>query len=159
MAEKYAPGAGPAPRSLRDEHLSDLLAAQRFGALAANQSGGRPHLSTVAYTWDPERRVVRVSTMAGRLKVRLLHQDPRCALYVASDDFMAFVVAEGQAELSPVSTEPGDEVGRELLAMQPPAAVSGPGQEEAFLRQAVTDQRLVIRMRVTRLYGTSLPIG
>ncbi|MEV5328358.1 TIGR03618 family F420-dependent PPOX class oxidoreductase [Nonomuraea fastidiosa] len=144
---------------MRDEQLSGLLAAQRFGALATNQSSGHPHLSTVAYTWDPQQRVVRISTIAGRLKVRRLHKDPRCALYVASDDFMAFVVAEGEAELSPVSTEPGDEVGRELLAMQPPSAVSGPGQEEAFLRRMVADQRLVIRIRVSRLYGTSLPIG
>ncbi|MFG1698986.1 pyridoxamine 5'-phosphate oxidase family protein [Nonomuraea sp. NPDC049309] len=144
---------------MRDEQLSDLLAAHRFGALAANQSSGHPHLSTVAYTWDSRQRVIRISTSAGLLKVRLLHKDPRCALYVASDDFRAFVVAEGEAELSPVSTEPGDEVGRELLAMQPPSAVSGPGREEAFLRQVVADQRLVIRIRVTRLYGTSLPVG
>ncbi|MEV4468003.1 pyridoxamine 5'-phosphate oxidase family protein [Nonomuraea salmonea] len=153
MSETYGPGAGPAPRSLQDEQLSGLLASQRFGALATTKSSGHPHLSTVLYHWDPEQRVARISTVAGRLKVRQLSNDPRCALYVASDDFMAFVVAEGQAELSPVSSEPGDEVGRELLAMAP----QEPGDEEAFLKQMVTDQRLVIRLRVNRLYGTTLP--
>ncbi|MGN9845604.1 pyridoxamine 5'-phosphate oxidase family protein [Nonomuraea sp. H19] len=147
------PGAGTPPGSLTDEELSRLLAQQRFGALATNESSGRPHLSTVRYTWDPGQRVVRISTMAGRIKVQRLHQDPRCALYVTSDDFQSYAVAEGAAELSPVSAEPGDEVGRELLAMQSIAV-----DEVAFLRQLVADQRLVIRIRVSQLYGTALAV-
>lgn len=153
--ESYGPGAGPGPRPLSDDELSALLSSQHFGALATNKSNGHPHLSTVVYTWDPRRRVVRVSTVADRLKVRHLHKDPRAALYAASDDFWSYAVAEGEAELSPVSDQPGDEVGRELLAMQPP--FGHPSDEEAFLRQMVADRRLVIRIRATRLYGTSLP--
>ncbi|KAB8189403.1 TIGR03618 family F420-dependent PPOX class oxidoreductase [Nonomuraea phyllanthi] len=142
-----------APRSLGDEELSSLLAGQRFGALATYKRGGRPHLSTVNYTWDPEQRVARISTIADRLKVRQLHEDPGCALYVASDDFGVFAVAEGEAELSPVSSEPGDEIGMELLAMQ-----EGIGDPYAFLRQMVEDRRMVIRIRAARLYGTALPV-
>ncbi|MET9248363.1 PPOX class F420-dependent oxidoreductase [Nonomuraea sp. NPDC003709] len=154
MSQTYGPGAGPAPQSLGDEELSRLLAGQRFGALATNKSSGHPHLSTVLYTWDPDQRVVRISTIADRLKVRQLHKDPRCALYVASDDFWSYAVAEGQAELSPVSAEPGDEVGMELLAMQ-----QHMDDPYAFLRQMVEDRRLVIRIRVSRLYGTALPVS
>ncbi|MGW0194876.1 PPOX class F420-dependent oxidoreductase [Nonomuraea sp. NPDC003201] len=153
MSQTYGPGAGPAPQSLGDEELSQLLAGQRFGSLATNKSSGHPHLSTVLYTWDPDQLVVRISTIADRLKVRQLHKDPRCALYVASDDFWSYAVAEGQAELSPVSAEPGDEVGMELLAMQ--QRMDDP---YAFLRQMVEDRRLVIRIRVSRLYGTALPV-
>ncbi|WP_127935354.1 TIGR03618 family F420-dependent PPOX class oxidoreductase [Nonomuraea polychroma] len=131
--------------------MSQLLAQQRFGALATNQSSGHPHLSTVLYTWDPRQRVVRISTIADRLKVRDLHKDPLCALYVTSNDFWSYAVAEGEAELSPVTTEPGDEVGMELLAMQ--TALT---DEVAFLQQMVTDRRLVIRLRASRLYGTAL---
>ncbi|MEV0619179.1 TIGR03618 family F420-dependent PPOX class oxidoreductase [Nonomuraea sp. NPDC050404] len=162
MSESYGPGAGPAPESLGEEELSNLLAAQRFGALATLKGNGHPHLSTVLYSWDPEQRVVRISTVADRLKVRQLQKDPRSSLYVASDDFWSFAVAEGQAELSPVSAEPGDEVGKELLAMQRPAAdlPEDPfADDQAFLRQMVTDRRLVIRLRVSRLYGTALPVG
>ncbi len=61
-------------------------------------------------------------------------------------------MAEGEAELSPVSTEPGDEAGLELLAMQP----SAPTDQEAFLRQLVSDRRMTIRLQVTYLYGTAL---
>jgi PPOX class probable F420-dependent enzyme len=156
MSQEYGPGAGPGPRSLDDEELSRLLGEQRFGALATNKSDGHPHMSTVLYDWDPEQRVVRISTIADRLKVRQLHKVPRCALYVASDDFWSYAVAEGEAELSPVTTEPGDEVGVELLAMRPDFA--DPADTQAFLRQMVSDRRLVIRLRVSRLYGTALPV-
>ncbi|MEO3873037.1 PPOX class F420-dependent oxidoreductase [Nonomuraea sp. B12E4] len=133
----------PERRPLTDEELSLLLGEQRFGALATGAG-----LSTVVYTWDPEQRVVRIPTVADRLKLR---QDPRCTLYVAGGDFQSYAVAEGMAEMSPVSGEPGDEVGRELLAMQPAVA-----DEAAFLRRMVTGRRVVIRLRIARLYGTAL---
>jgi hypothetical protein len=98
---------------------------------------------------------VRISTIADRLEARHLHQDPRCALYVTSDDLSSYAVAEGEAELSPVTTEPGDEVGLELLAMR--AGTIAPADETAFLRRMVADRRLVIRIRAARLYGTALP--
>ncbi|MFF0860245.1 pyridoxamine 5'-phosphate oxidase family protein [Nonomuraea sp. NPDC003560] len=146
---------GAQPLELPEEDLSALLAGQRFGALATNGGGGRPLLSTVVYTWDPPRRVVRISTVADRLTVRRLHQDPRCALYVTSDDFGSYAVAEGEAELSPVSDRPGDEVGLELLAMQP--SFGDAAGELAFLHRMVADRRLVVRIQARRLYGALLP--
>jgi PPOX class probable F420-dependent enzyme len=156
MSQEYGTDADLGPRSLTDEELSLLLAEQQFGALATNKGSGRPQMSTVRYDWDPEQRVVRISTIADRLKVRQLHEDPRCALYAASDDFSSYAVAEGQAELSPVSAEPGDEVGRELLSMQP--GLTDPAGAQAFLHRLVADRRLVIRLRVSRLYGTALTV-
>ncbi|WP_345155194.1 pyridoxamine 5'-phosphate oxidase family protein [Nonomuraea rubra] len=38
--------------------MSNLVAEQRFGALATVKADGRPQLSTVAYTWEPRQRVV-----------------------------------------------------------------------------------------------------
>ncbi|MFI6926321.1 pyridoxamine 5'-phosphate oxidase family protein [Nonomuraea spiralis] len=143
------------PRELTEEELSELLGGQRFGALATNSGSGHPRLSTVIYTWDPRQRVVRISTVADRPTVRLLHKDPRCALYVAGENFWSYAVAEGEAELSPVSDRPGDEVGMELLAMQP--FIGGAGGEQAFLHRAAADRRLVVRIRVRRLYGSVLP--
>ncbi|QYC43843.1 Putative pyridoxine/pyridoxamine 5'-phosphate oxidase [Nonomuraea coxensis DSM 45129] len=154
MSEQYAPDADQAFRALADDELSALLGRQRFGALATGEENGRPLLSTVLYRWDADQRVVRIPTLADRAKVRRLHRDPRCALYVASTDFGAYAVAEGSAELSPVTSEPGDEVGRELLAMQ--AGLTDPADEGAFLRRMVADRRLVIRIRAARLYGTAL---
>ncbi|MCW2919060.1 MAG: hypothetical protein JWN52_7128, partial [Actinomycetia bacterium] len=85
-----------------------------------------------------------------------LRRDPRSTLYVSSGDFLSFVVAEAEAELSAVSTVPGDEPGRELLGMQP--AFDRPEDEAAFLENMVADRRLVIRLRVSRLYGTAIDL-
>jgi len=152
----YGPGQGPGPLPLSDEELSDLLAGHRFGVLATNKRDGVPHLSTVAYHWDPEARVARISTTADRAKVRQLRRDPRAALHVATPDHMAFVVAQGEAELSAVSEAPGDEAGRELLSLEPP--YENAADEKAFLEQMVKDRRLVIRLRASRLYGTALDV-
>ncbi|WP_199486440.1 pyridoxamine 5'-phosphate oxidase family protein [Actinomadura logoneensis] len=73
---------------------------------------------------------------------------------MSSDDHMAFAVAEGKAELSEVAAEAGDAVTRELLAMM--GGFPDPADEAAFLEQMAKDRRVVIRLRVDRLYGTSL---
>ncbi|MFF8387018.1 PPOX class F420-dependent oxidoreductase [Streptomyces kanasensis] len=147
---------GPAPRSLSDEALSTLLDHQQFGTLATNKRSGHPHLTTMLYQWSPDTRVLRFSTTADRVKVKHLRRDPRAALHVSGGDVWSFAVAEGRAEVSEVTTVPGDAVGRELLAMVPRAA--RPSDEDAFLTELVAERRVVIRLAVERLYGTALDI-
>ncbi|MFE5792084.1 pyridoxamine 5'-phosphate oxidase family protein [Streptomyces sp. NPDC056503] len=126
---------GPAPRALSDRELSELLGRQRFGVLASVRGTGHPHLSTVLYAWNPEERVLSVSSTADRLKVRQLRRDPHAALHVSGPDVWSFAVAEGEAEI----VDPADR----------PA----PGEEPLL-----PDRRVTIRIRVTRLYGTALDI-
>ncbi|MEV2272747.1 PPOX class F420-dependent oxidoreductase [Nonomuraea africana] len=148
--------SGPAPRILTDEELSKLLGEQQFGVLATVRRSGHPHLSTVLYHWDPDERVIRISTTDDRLKARQARTNPRLALHVNGPDVWSFAVAEGDAEVSEVSTTPGDAAGRELLALT--SGFENPAQETAFLRQMVKERRVVIRLRVSRLYGTALDI-
>ncbi|CAM5698901.1 PPOX class F420-dependent oxidoreductase OS=Streptomyces alboniger OX=132473 GN=CP975_13475 PE=4 SV=1 [Streptomyces alboniger] len=147
----------PAPRPLSDEALSDLLGGQQFGTLASNKRSGHAHLTTMLYRWDPEARVVRFSTTADRVKVKHLRRDPRAALHVQGGDVWSFAVAEGEAEVSDVTTVPGDPVGRELLDMVPEGA--RPQDERAFLEKLVAERRVVVRLKVDRLYGTALDIN
>lgn len=147
----------PRPRPLSDEALSRLLGTQQFGTLATVKSSGHPHLTTMAYSWDAEARVVRFSTTADRAKPRHLRRDPRAALHVQGGDVWSFAVAEGEAEVSEVTQVPGDAVGRELLALVPEAAK--PEDEAAFLEQLVAERRVVVRLKVDRLYGTALDIA
>lgn len=147
---------GPAPRVLSDDALSELLSTQQFGTLATNKRSGHPHLTTMVYSWDADERVIRFSTTADRVKVKQLRRDPRAALHVPGGDVWSFAVAEGEAEVSDVTTTPGDSTGRELLAMIPEAAK--PEDEDAFLEQLVAERRVVIRLKVTRLYGTALDV-
>ncbi|WP_242891307.1 TIGR03618 family F420-dependent PPOX class oxidoreductase [Actinomadura litoris] len=151
---EYGPGQGPGPKPVSADDLARVLGEQTFAVLATNRANGHPHLSTVVYAWDPAERVVRISTTADRVKVRQLREDPRAALHASTPDHLAFAVAEGTAELSEVSEEPGDAAGRELLAMTP--GFDDPDDERLFLEQMVKDRRLVIRLRVNRLYGTAI---
>ncbi|MEU1180176.1 TIGR03618 family F420-dependent PPOX class oxidoreductase [Streptomyces sp. NPDC005820] len=146
----------PAPRSLSDEALSSLLGRQQFGTLASVRRSGHPHLTTMVYSWDAEARIVRFSTTADRVKVAHLRRDPRAALHVPGGDVWSFAVAEGEAEVSEPTTVPGDAIGRELLGMIPQAA--RPEDEAAFLEQSVAERRVVVRLKVNRLYGTALDI-
>ncbi|MFD3652286.1 TIGR03618 family F420-dependent PPOX class oxidoreductase [Streptomyces sp. NPDC058620] len=147
---------GPGPRVLTGPELSRLLREQQFGVLANVRSTGHPHLSTVLYHWDEEARVVRVSTTDERLKSRLVRRNSRAALHVQGPDVWSFAVAEGEAEVSETTTEPGDAIGRELLSLTP--GFEDPADEAAFLEQLVAERRVVIRIRVSRLYGTALDI-
>jgi PPOX class probable F420-dependent enzyme len=147
---------GPAPRPLSDEALSKLLGKQQFGTLATVKRTGHPHLTTMLYSWDADGRIVRFSTTADRVKVKHLRRDPHAALHVQGDDVWSFAVAEGKAGVSEVTTIPGDAVGRELLGMIPKGAE--PEDEDAFLRQLVAERRVVIRLKVDRMYGTALDI-
>ncbi|MEV1083588.1 pyridoxamine 5'-phosphate oxidase family protein [Streptomyces sp. NPDC050211] len=125
---------GPAPRALTDQELSQLLRQQQFGVLASVRSSGHPHLSTVLYDWNAEERVLRVSSTADRLKVRQLRRDPHTSLHVSGPDVWSFAVAEGEAEI------------------EDPVDGAAPGV------QPLPDRRVVIRIRVSRLYGTALDI-
>ncbi|MEV6760138.1 TIGR03618 family F420-dependent PPOX class oxidoreductase [Streptomyces sp. NPDC051105] len=146
----------PAPRTLSDEALSDLLGRQQFGTLATIKRSGHPHLTTMVYSWDPEARIVRFSTTADRVKVQHLRRNPRAALHVSGGDVWSFAVAEGETVVSESTTVPGDAVGRELLGMIPKAG--RPEDEATFLEELVAERRVVIRLKVDRLYGTVLDI-
>ncbi|MEU7701486.1 pyridoxamine 5'-phosphate oxidase family protein [Streptomyces sp. NPDC015492] len=128
------PNDGPAPRALTDGELSRLLSRQRFGVLASVRSTGHPHLSTVLHEWSAEERVLRISSTADRLKVRQLRRDPHVALHVNGPDVWSFAVAEGEAEI----VDPADDA---------PAG-----------EQPLPDRRVVILVRVSRLYGTALDV-
>ncbi|MEY9847810.1 pyridoxamine 5'-phosphate oxidase family protein [Streptacidiphilus sp. MAP5-3] len=148
---------GPAPRTLSADAVSELLGTHQFGTLATVKRSGHPHLTTMVYHWDPEARMARFSTTADRIKVKHLRRNPSAALHVQGGDVWSFAVAEGEAEVSEPTTVPGDVVGRELLGMIPEGAK--PQDEAAFLEGLVAERRVVVRLRVNRLYGTALDIN
>jgi PPOX class probable F420-dependent enzyme len=95
--------------------LYDLVAANNEAALAIVKSDGYPQLSNIYYLWDPAERVALITTQADRVKARVLRRDPRAALYVPGSNFYSWAVAEGDAELSEVTTSPGDATAMEIL--------------------------------------------
>ena len=137
---------------------STSLASSYEGIFATVKPSGHPHLTNVYYHWEAEERTVRISTTADRLKARHVRQHPQAAMHVSGSHFFAWAVVEGEAELSPVTATPGDETGRELV--QTYAVFADPfaeaGSEEAFYARLVAERRLVLRLRMSRVYGIAI---
>lgn len=131
--------------------LATLVAHHTMGVLATLQGNGRPQLSNIAYAFGGE--TARISVSADRAKTRNLQRDPRGSLHVTTPDQWRWAVLEGVAELSPVTTEPGDAVGAELLTLYEAVQQKPHPAPDEFFAAMVSDARLVIRLHVERFYG------
>jgi PPOX class probable F420-dependent enzyme len=137
-----------------EEQLLELIANNTQGILAGVTRAGYPHLTNIFYVWDAEQRIARVSTTADRVKGRIFRHNPHAALHVSGSHFWSYAVAECDAETSEVATTPGDEACRELREVH--SAFYGELDEQEFFMQMIEDKRLVVRLRVRRVYGVLL---
>ncbi|TWJ26307.1 PPOX class probable F420-dependent enzyme [Micromonospora endolithica] len=134
------------------EALADLIAGRWMGVLATVKRDGRPQLSTVVYSFDRERSLIRVSVTDGRAKTANLRRDPRASFHVSSEDGWAYAVAEARAELTPVAERADDPTVAELVGLY--RAVQGEHPDWDDYRAAmVAERRLVLRLHVERVYG------
>ncbi|HSK97885.1 MAG TPA: PPOX class F420-dependent oxidoreductase [Euzebyales bacterium] len=136
---------------LSDDEARAFIAAHNRGVLVTlKRSDGRPQLSNVRYGVIDGH--VRISVTDDRAKTANLRRDPRVSLHVTSDDFWTYVVAEGDAQLSPVARTPGDETCRRLLAYYE-AAAGGPHPDpEEFFQAMVDEHRLEVSFAIGHLY-------
>lgn len=138
------------------DRLRTLLVGRHRGVLVTIGPDGRPQLSNLDYVFSPEQAVLRISTTAGRVKVRNIARDARVSLHTTTSDGSAWVVADGLAELSPVAAATDDPAVEELIEVY--RAIQGEHRDWADYRAAmVADRRLVIRIAVRRLYGMVAP--
>ena len=136
----------------------DLLASTDHGALVTLKRDGRPQLSNVGHTYDPATGVIRISVTDSRAKTANLRRDPRASYYVTTPDMGAYLVAEGTAELTPVTTAPDDATADELVEVY--RAIGGEHPDWDEFRAAMVEQRrLVIRIAVERTYGWARSTG
>jgi PPOX class probable F420-dependent enzyme len=132
-------------------HALDFARDHRWGVLTTQKADGRPQLSNIGYAVGSDG-LVRISVTDGRAKTRNLRRDPRASLHVAREDFFAYVVLEGRAELSPVAADPHDATVEELMDVY--RALAGEHDDwDDYRRAMVADQRLVVRLRPERAYG------
>ena len=124
---------------------------QTRAVLITLKSDGRPQSSNVMQ-WTDAEGVVHVSVTDTRAKVRNVRRDPRVSIHVTSEDFWSYVVLEGDAELSPVSTSPDDATVDELVDYYRALNGEHPDWDE-YRAAMVADQRLVLRLRPQRAYG------
>ena len=135
---------------MSDAALRNLLDSSQRGVLVTLKRDGRPQLSNVIYGITGD--VVSISVTDTRAKTRNLRRDPRASLHVTSDDFWSYVVVEGDVELSPVAADPHDATVDVLVELY--RVMRGEHEDWDEYRAAmVRDQRLVVRLAVTNLYG------
>jgi PPOX class probable F420-dependent enzyme len=137
--------------------LLDLLRQHRTGVLTTLKKDGRPQLSNVTFAYDDATRTLRVSATDDRAKTHNLRRDPRASFYLTSSDQRAYLVAEGDAEVTPVAADPHDATVDELVEVYRAIAGEHPDWDD-YRAAMVTDRRLVIRLRLDRAYGSG-PAG
>jgi PPOX class probable F420-dependent enzyme len=133
-----------------DEALT-FLREHRNGVLTTIKRDGRPQLSNIIYAARDDGTIA-ISVTRPRAKARNAARDPRVSLHVTREDFYAYAVVEGDAELSPLSTEPGDAVGVRLQELYR-SLVGEHDDWDEYFRSMVTDQRQILTIRPTHAYG------
>lgn len=132
-------------------HL-EFLAAHHKGVLVTLKQDGRPQLSNIVYSADAASGVVRISVTADRAKTRNAARDRRVSLHVTSSDFWSYVVADGDAALTPTAADPHDATVDALVDLY--RAISGEHPDWDEYRAAMVDQRrVVISFVVAHSYG------
>ena len=128
----------------------DWVAERRQGVLTTIKRDGRPQLSNIVYVVDDG--VVTISVTADRAKTRNLERDPRASLHVASDDFWAYCVLEGDVTLLPPAAAPHDATADAMVEYY--RALQGEHPDWDDYRSAmVDDQRLLVSLVPTHAYG------
>jgi len=139
-----------------DPDLLALAGSRNLGTLATVKRDGRPQLSAVNFTLDPSAAggpLVRVSVVAGTAKVANLRRDPRGSLMVSTREGWSYAVLEGSADLSPVAVARDDATVEELVEVYRLVRGEDHPDWEDYRRAMVADHRLVLRLRVERVYG------
>lgn len=141
MTEKFDPHA--------------LLADARLGVLATIKSSGVPQLSPVTPFYDRAAGVIYVSMTEGRAKTTNLRRDPRGALEVTSADGWAWATAEGPVTLTGPGADPHSPEVEALVDYYRSAAGEHPDWDE-YRSVMVSDRRVLMALRVERVYGEKL---
>jgi PPOX class probable F420-dependent enzyme len=123
----------------------------RNGVLSTQKRDGRPQLSNIIYTVGDDG-VIRISITADRAKYPNIVRDPRVSVHISRDDFWAYAVIEGDAELSPVAADAHDATVDELVAVYQAMIGDHPDWDD-YRASMVKDRRCVVRIRPTHAYG------
>ncbi len=128
----------------------EFAADHRNAVLATQKRDGRPQLSNITYAVIDG--VIKISVTAGRAKYVNLLRSPQASLHVTRDDFWAYVVIDGDVEMSEVATKPDDPGVEELVDYYRTLAGEHPDWDD-YRRVMVADKRVIVRLTPTHAYG------
>ena len=127
-----------------------FAADRRNGVLVTLKRDGRPQLSNIVYHFADG--TFRISITSDRAKYANLRRDPRASIYVGRDDFGAYVVLEGDAQVSVPAHDPHDATADALVDLYRSIAGEHPDWED-YRRAMVADHRAVVTLTPTHAYG------
>jgi len=132
--------------------LRDLIAGHHLATLATIKRDGRPQLSNVSYSYDPDRDLIRVSVTDGRAKTANLRRDARATVLVNGDTRWSYAVADVTATVLPVATAEDDDSVEELVSIY--RSIAGEHDDwDDYRRAMVADRRVPLHLHVEHLYG------
>ncbi len=139
------------------DDLTSWLHGRHQAVLVTVRSDGSPQTSNVAF--DLDVGVLRVSVTQDRAKTNNLRRDPRGVLHVLGDSFWEYASITVRAELGPVSTEPGDAAGRQLLDLYERISGERHGNPQEFYEAMVAERRLVLALHPGSAVGQGFGDG
>jgi PPOX class probable F420-dependent enzyme len=129
------------------DRLWETIAVNNLGTLATIRRNGRPHLSDVNYTAQPG--LIRISTVAHRVKTHNLRRDPRASLKVNAAGG-GFAVVEATAELSPIATDRHDAAVEELIEVYRLVQGKEHPDWDDYRRAMAEQERVIVRVTLER---------
>lgn len=135
-----------------DTALKDFIAKHRHGVLATIRRDGRPQLSTITHLYDAATDTIIASITETRAKTKNMRRDPRVTFHVGSDDGWSYAVVEGRAELTPPAASRDDATVEALVDYYRRASGEHPDWDE-YRDAMVTDQRVLLRLRIDKVIG------
>jgi len=128
----------------------DFADGRKNGVLVTQRRDGRPQLSNVTY--GVTDGVIKISITATRAKYFNLRRSPQASLHVTREDFWAYVVIDGNVELSAVPTSVDDPAVEELVSYYRALAGEHPDWDD-YRKVMVADKRVVVTLQPTHAYG------
>jgi PPOX class probable F420-dependent enzyme len=125
--------SGPSPADAAAEFLRERHLAT-YTSIGAD---GAPHVTPVGFTWDGETGIARVITSATSRKAQHARRGGTVAL--CQTDGRRWLTLEGESSVSAVPADVADAERRYAERYRPPR---------------VNPRRIVIEVRVTRVYGS-----
>jgi PPOX class probable F420-dependent enzyme len=123
---------------------------RKNGVLITLRADGRAQSSDIVYACIDG--ACWISVTDDRAKTVNMRRDPRVVLHITDPTSWSYVALDGTAELTSVTTEPGDAAGDDLVTLY--RVVQGEHPDWDEYRQAMIDQRrLVAKVRPASAVG------
>ena len=129
----------------------DFARNLRNGVLVTTRRDGRPQLSNITFVVE-ENGLIAISVTASRAKTANARRDPRVSMHVTAPDFWAYIVIDGQAELTAAAVEPQDDTVEQLVSYYRTLRGEHPDWDQ-YRSAMVSEARLMLRIRPERAYG------